>query len=532
MSRFITIIMLVVISVSCGGGGSSDSADDSNPDSTTNPDTTSGDGSTPSISGFEFSLEEGVFWEFGWDTTVSSFAQGSGGSTSSSSGKFRLTLGPAMNVGGVSLYEILYSGNPAGWPESFTIPRWKYVGIDGSKVYGSVDGATLEVVFDAETGTWSGGGFFTEWPSSLIVAEPGSISNDYILDSNILRVGTSSSQSQCETIAGVTICGDESFTHTEYEYFKPGVGPVGYRYLNSFSSSGGGFSSGSSTERNLGLIGSSLAGDNLTHFLEHEPNNLVSNAMPIDLPATIEGQGRLEDDFGGVTPFVINSINEIEPNDSDPDAQVITLPVLIHGTVSANDLGTQTTSSPPGFTAYQTSIEDWYHWQNNPQELRFLLEYDASSGADLDLMIGGLNFFDTYSVSDNVGSGVYQEEAILNSGSQTSATYRVVVDAFSTPNGSVDYTLRVDTHAANGFANDINVADWFQITLNSSQSITISISGGSTVILATSAGDSIIEMGIPSVSGGAASITTSTLTAGDYLIGVSNTSTEYTLQVN
>lgn len=519
-----------MFSVSCGGGGSSGA--NSNPDNTSNTDITSGDNTTPNISGFEFPLEEGDFWEFGWDKTVSSFAQGSGGSTSSSSGKFRLTLGPVINVGGVSLYETLYSGNPAGWPESFTIPRWKYVGIDGSKVYGSVDGATLEVVFDAETGTWSGGGFFTEWPSSLIVAEPGSISNDYIMDSNILRVGTSSSQSQCETIAGVTICGDESFTHTEYEYFKPGVGPVGYRYLNSFSSDGGGFSSGSSTERNLGLIGSSLAGNNLTHTLEHEPNNMVSNAMPIDLPATIEGQGWLEDGFGGVTPFVINSITEIEPNDSDATAQAITLPVLIHGTVKASDLGTQTTSAPPGLAAYLTIIEDWYHWQNNPQQLRFLLEYDASSGADLDLMVGGLNFFDTYSVSDNVGSEIYQEEAILNSGSQTSATYRVVVDAFDTPNGPVDYTLRVDTLADNGFANDINVADWFQITLNSGQSITISISGGPTVILANSAGDSIIDMGIPFVSGGAASITASTLAAGDYLIGVSNVPTEYTLQVN
>ncbi len=526
------MILLVTISVSCGGGGSpSNPADDSSPDNTTPTDNSSDDVLSPAISGFDFSFKEGDFWEFGWDLRVSSFAQGGGGSSSSSGGKFRLTLGSVSNVGGISLYEIIYSGNPAGWPDSFTIPRWKYVGIDGSRVYGSDDGATLEVIFDAETGAWSGGGFFTEWPSSLIVAETGSINNDHIVDDNLLRVGTSSNQSQCETIAGVTICGDESFTHTEYEYFKPGVGPAGYRYYNSFSSSGGGYSSGSTTERNLGLLASSFSGDTLTHVLEHEPNNLVSNAMPVDIPVTIEGQGWLEDDFGGVTAFVINTIQEIEPNDSDFAAQTITLPVLIHGTASASDSGTLTAVSLFGAN-YQSSLEDWYQWQNDPQELRFYLEYDAASGADLDILITETSSIITGGIKDNNSTGEYFEEAISNAVHQTSGTYGIIVDAFSTPNGPVDYTLRVDTRAATGFANDINVADWFQITLNTSQSITIDISGGPTVILANPVGDSIIDKAIPSVSGGAASITTSTLAAGNYLIGVSNSSTEYTLQIN
>ncbi|NNE64376.1 MAG: hypothetical protein HKN34_09855, partial [Gammaproteobacteria bacterium] len=434
MKNLLAVFFLTMFSISCGGGGGGTSEDDSTLDDTTNGDDTT----LPSIAGFDFSLTEGDFWEFGWDGTVSRFAQGSGGSTSKESGRFRLTLGSSSNINGITLNQILVSGNPKwGETQDFT-PRWTHIGLASLKIYGSTDGATAEVIFDAENGAWTGGGFFSEWPSdTLIVADTGGIDNAYITDSEAIMVGRSSNQSQCETIAGIVICGDQSFTSIDREYFKAGVGLLGYRFFNSFSFSGGGFSSGGSDEYDVGLIASSLRGDVVDYVLEIEPNNSISEAMPLTLPVKVHGDSLSEGDtfYGGSTALILNNIVEQEPNNSDAGAQVLTLPVRINGTVSENDPGTLTSSSPPGIITYQTSIEDWFHWQNDPQQLRFLLEYDAGSGADLDLMVGGLTFFDAYSVTDNLSSGVYQEEIILNSLSQTSGTYRVVVDAFDTPNG-------------------------------------------------------------------------------------------------
>lgn len=542
MRRFFMIFALVMVSVSCGGGGgsSTDTSSNNNNNTTTPSPTPTPTPSLPSIDGFDFALKEGDFWEFGWDGTVSRFAQGSGGSTSSESGSFRLTLGAPSNIGGVTLYQILVSGNPKWGDTRDFMPRWSHIGIDSHKIYGSTDGATLEVVFDAETGAWSGGGFFSEWPSdTLIVASQGSIDNAYITDPSAIMVGRSSNQSQCETIAGIVICGDQSFTSIDREYFKAGVGLLGYRFFNSFSFSGGGFSSGGSDEYDVGLVASSLRGDVVDYILEKEPNNSVANAMPLSLPVTLRGDALSEGDtfYGGLTDIVLNTIDEVEPNDSDAGAQTVTLPVMIRGTVSASDSGTLTSVSPPGFNTYQASIEDWFHWQNDPQQLRFFLEYDASSGADLDIMVGGLNFFDSFGVSDNVATGNYQEEVFLNSGSQTSATYRVVVDAFNTPNGPVDYTLRVDTFTTtlsgtSRLANDASVADWFRVSLPSSQSLSINVTGGPIVVLTDATGATPVDVGVPMTVGGNVSIQTAPLAAGDYLIGVSDEGVAYTLEVS
>lgn len=596
MSRLFMILLLVIVSVSCGGGGggttsytiSATAGDNGSaspasasvnqgstttitvtPDTGFQIDTVSGCGGSlagntyttgvitadctvtasfvaipPTIGGFDFALKEGDFWEFGWDGTVSRFSQGSGGSTSNESGTFRLTLGAPSNIGGVTLYQILVSGNPDWGDTRDFSPRWTHIGIDSHKIYGSTDGATLEVVFDAETGAWSGGGFFSEWPSdTLIVAGPGSIDNAYITDPSAIMVGRSSNQSQCETIAGIVICGDQSFTSIDREFFKPGVGLLGYRFFNSFSFSGGGFSSGGSDEYDVGLIASSLRGDVVDYILENEPNNSVANAMPLTLPVTLHGDALNEGDTlnGGWTAIVLNTIDEVERNDSDDSgptgAQVVTLPVMIRGTVSENHLGALTTVSPPGINTYQTSIEDWFHWQNDPQNLRFFLEYDASSGADLDIMVGGLSFFDSYGITNNIVSGVYQEEIFLNSLNQTSGPYRVVVDAFDTPNGPVDYTLRVDTFTTTvggslRLANEAPVADWFRVNLPTSQSLSINVSGGPIVVLTDATAATTLAVGMPATLGGNATIQTAPLAAGDYLIGVSDESVVYNLEVS
>ncbi len=538
--KFLSLVLLtLLLIIGCGGGGSDDDPieiiTDDPADPTNDPDNTTG----PTIEGFDFSLRAGDFWEFGWDGTVSRFAQGSGGSTSRQSGQFRVTLGAARNIDGIPMHEILISGNPMwGDSQDFT-PRWLHVGIADNKIYGSINGTSLEVVFDATTGAWSGGGFFSEFPDdTLIIASQGSISNDYINDSQAIRVGRSSSQSQCETILGITLCGDESFNRTEWEYFKPGLGLLGYRYFHSWSFSGGGFSSGGSDTYDVGLTATSLRGDSLDYSLEVESNNAVVDAMPLSLPANVRGDALSEgeDHYGGSTAIILNSVDEIEANDSDNTAQDVLLPVLIRGTIAATDNGTLTTSNPPGYNSYQTSIEDWYHWQNDPRTLRLLLEYDPASEADLDLMMGGLSFFDAYSVKDNNAENDYTEVINIGSFDQTSGEYRVVVDAYLTPNGPVDYTLRIDTYttALDGtsrFANEVTIADWFQFQIANASSINIEVTGGPSVVIMDASGNTPIAFGIPQAAGGNASITGQLLEAGQYLVGVSNEGVEYGLSV-
>ncbi len=532
MRTLLAILFITMFSVSCGGGGSSEN--DNQTDTTPNNNNTTNDTNTPTFDGFDFNFSEGDFWEFGWNGTVTRWAQGSGSSTSEQGSSFRITLGAASAIDSIMMYGINLSGNPMwGDSQDFT-PRWTHIGIDGNKIYGSTNGTTVEVVFDSESGVWSGGGFFSEFPSdTLIVATQGTITNDYITDSNAIRVGRSSSQDQCEVILGITICGDESFNRTEWEYFKSGLGPLGYQFYHSWSFSGGSFSSGGSDDYDMGLTASSLRGDSVDYTLEIEPNNTVATAMPLSLPASIHGDSLSEGDefYGGSTGVILNSIDEVEPNNSDGGAQNLTIPVLIRGTIDDGDSGTLTTSSPPGFTSYQTSMEDWFNWANDPQTLRFFLEYDAASGADLDLMVGGLNFFDAYSVKDNVGSNDYTEEIILNSGSQTSGTYRVVIDAYQTTSGPVDYTLRVDTYDGSGFANEADIVDWFQIDLATDQDLSIEVTGGPSVVLMDSTGSMLIEIGLPLTTGGNASIQNEPLSAGQYLIGVSDEAVEYSLSV-
>ena len=271
------------------------------------------------------------------------------------------------------------------------------------------------------------------------------------------------------------------------------------------------------------------------YILENEPNNSVANAMPLTLPVTLHGDALNEGDTlnGGWTAIVLNTVDEVEPNDSDTGAQALTLPVMIRGTVSETDSGTLTSVS----STYQASIEDWFHWQNDPQDLRFFLEYDASSGADLDIMVGGLSFFDSYGITNNIVSGVYQEEIFLNSLNQTSGTYRVVVDAFDTPNGPVDYTLRVDTFTttvggSSRLANEAPVADWFRVNLPTSQSLSINVSGGPIVVLTDATSATTLAVGMPATLGGNATIQTAPLAAGNYLIGVSDESVVYNLEVS
>jgi hypothetical protein len=210
------------------------------------------------FSDFNFTLSQGTYWEFYWTYQKTSYAQGSGGSTAVDAGNFRVTLGAPKSIQGVTAYAVSVSGDSTD-PSHDYAPRWAYLAVDNHRILGSVDGVNLKVIRDANTGQWQGGGFFTTFSDqSFIVAANGQIDNEFVQTSAV-TAGRSASQSFCETIGGYYICpNDEAYTLDETEYYKGGIGPLGYYFYLGYSSSGGGFYTSFTYTRHLGLVASSL----------------------------------------------------------------------------------------------------------------------------------------------------------------------------------------------------------------------------------------------------------------------------------
>ncbi len=183
----------------------------------------------PKYPGFDFTLRQGDYWTYGWSYSSLS---GFGSSSSNSSGEFTLSLGAPQDIGGIQAFPVTISGSPPAWAR----PRWTWLAMDDSRILGSVDGASLKTVFDAKTGLWKGGGFFRSLDDATFYAPgPASISNDYITDSSVLGIGSGFSSDTAFYVEGYGYfsTGEPDMSGSTQEYFKAGVGPVGY--YNHFS---------------------------------------------------------------------------------------------------------------------------------------------------------------------------------------------------------------------------------------------------------------------------------------------------------
>lgn len=559
IKRNIGIVVLMALAtmiIACGGGGGGGA--DPPPNDTVINDTVINDpvpddnvvdeGLEPAFAGFDFPLQQGDFWEFSWDASESSYAQGSSGSSAEDRGTFRVTLGSPTVIQGIQAYEIQVTGNSLAdllgdTPLSLS-PRWSHIAVANNQILGSKDGTTMEVIFDAQTGAWTGGGFFLSFPNdTLIIAETGSINNDYISDA-CLSVGRSRDQSQCETIVGITICGDESYSITSKEYFKEGVGPLGYRYRNSFSFSGGGFSSGGTDDTNVGLVASSLRGDTVTYILEVEPNNSIADAMTLTLPVSVRGGSANETGFGGSTSAFLIMAQESEPNDGQNASQIIQVPNLINGVVQEGDAGTTVTLNPPSIPgSYAPRIEDWYMLTLlEESSVTATLDFSASTDADLDLFLlsdGTAHSRELdWSVRDNPNPTVAEFNETVRVSGISPGTYWLAVDAYLTPSGTVPYSLQIDVHRREGFSsivvpNEVRITDWYKVVLDFAQSLTITVTGGPSVVLTDSTGQTTLASAIPIMEGEAATIASEALNPGEYLIGINQAREgDYTLDVS
>lgn len=479
------IILATVLSLTpfiqggCGGGGGGGGGSPPTPseDVTDAPEGTT---DTPLFEGFALSVEEEDFWEFDWDVHTSSVYSG-GGSSETTTGSFRITLGPPTTIDGMTAYPMLLSGENNKAEDGtggYVVPRWSHMAFSGHKICLSDDGTTMKEVFDAMDGTVLGFGFFTALgDDTLFEVGSGTISNDYINESAYV-LSRSEDQSRCEYFGSYgTICGgaDSDYSITEREYYQAGIGPVGYYKYFGFSSGGTFDSYHTSTTVHIGLTACSLRGDTVDYILDTEPNDSPGTAQLIDVPITLKGRVLDDQDpYEHSTYMTVNELSEAEPNHSPRTAQPLSLPVVIQGDTQDTDPSSpQNVSYPPHY--YSTTTEDWYSFSvpaDRSGHVRLELDIEGDSTADLDLLL-----FDN-AASTTLGAGLKDNPASNDPIEEihttlTPATYLVAVDAYLTPSGRVNYTLDIRHQGSPGSARAIE--EWYSFTLTEQTQRTITL---------------------------------------------------------
>ena len=425
-SSLLMAVLLFLLSA-CGGGGGdggstggSGSSDGTGGSGGTPPPSSPPPASGPAFSGFDFTLAAGNFWEYRWDYYKNSWDQSGGGGTATDTGRFWIQLGSPVQIQGISAYPVTLYGKSGNASKSFA-PRWKYLAVNNNQILGSTDGTTLVPIFDAQTGEWPGGGFFSSLPNTLIIAQNGTISpyNNFISGSAIVT-GRSASQSQCQYFPGVgTICGDSSYNYQENEYFRSNQGPVGYYYYNTFSDCGGGWCSGATWRHNVGLTASTRTGQANPLVAGRTASNNVSSAMG----------------FTAVHPVIgtIWSTSLVNSN-------MTTLNVTV-----VDDNG----NTIPN---YQPVVEHWYSFSLvSAAKVTITLSFEGSaSNTDLDMFLlnSAMTTLYGYSVHNNAARSDQHERIIVQS--LPAGTYRIGVDhagpaaVFPASSPAVKYTLELE----------------------------------------------------------------------------------------
>ncbi|HEV8535328.1 MAG TPA: Hsp70 family protein [Candidatus Limnocylindria bacterium] len=202
---------------------------------------------------FRLALKPGSFWEFGWDHVASA----SGVRPTERKGEFRVSLGAPTTIAGKTLYAVSVQ-KLSGSDLSIVPTRWAYLGVDGNRLVGSLDGVTIRVALDAERGAQPGGGFFGELVAAdrLLSLGSESIKNAYV-SGPAVTLRQASQSAQCQNFSGLgLVCPGNRESATRVDYFREGIGPIGYYFFGSVSTSGG----GASTTINIGLLRYDLAG--------------------------------------------------------------------------------------------------------------------------------------------------------------------------------------------------------------------------------------------------------------------------------
>ena len=324
----------------------------------------------PLISGFDFKLDTGTYWNFYWKTEDYSWVQGNDPSTDTFIGDFKVELGESVDIDGVEAFEVSTSGDSTDEDFDFA-PKWTYLAVSGNQFLGSTDGTSLKVIFDGMTGKWTGGGFFTTFPDDTeLTAKSGQISNEYI-ETSAYSTGRSDSQSGTVYIpeTGETIdTGDDDITYNENEYYKGGLGPVGYYYYYSYSSDGGGFYTSFSTKRIVGLVDTTLTADD--GFVPKLPPWVRGSDMPV---SRNKGSAAAAYDIIYLVGGGESRVDAYDP-DTDTWSEKSPMPVLRYETSSAavKDKIYVFGSDSARVDIYDPTLDSWSTAGDIPKEYEYV----------------------------------------------------------------------------------------------------------------------------------------------------------------
>jgi hypothetical protein len=189
----------------------------------------------PKIEGFNFSLNQGSYWQYGWTVKTNSWVAGSNPISTTTTGTGTVTLGTPTTIQGVVAYPITVAG---AFPSGISL-SWKYIAITNSRIMGSNDGSTRVDIFNAWTGANAGGGFFVPYPSTQISgAYRSAMSTTYYSNANTYALGQFSNSGGGTYFPDIgTIYSGDPTSVAKTEFFAPGIGPVGFTYHYSQSGS-------------------------------------------------------------------------------------------------------------------------------------------------------------------------------------------------------------------------------------------------------------------------------------------------------
>ncbi|MEL7449421.1 MAG: kelch repeat-containing protein [Pseudomonadota bacterium] len=288
----ISITLLLCLTACGGGGGGGGDAPqpDAGPAPTTPPATPpSTPPPTTTTTSLGISLEAGAYWEFFGTAERFTFAQPNTNTSTIDVGRFRVTLGNSVMIGGQEAYPLELSGESQDFA-----PRWTHLAVDGSgSLLGSIDGASLSVVYDARTDEWVGGGFFVEFAPDEAVDFFEDVFDGNYNTHDALVAAHSTSSGGCEQIIGMTFCDDESTTFSEREFYLLGVGPIGYSLDTTYSDEGGGFFTSFRRKTRIELIQTSFTPQNGIAFVLPPWESVASLNVPRQNHRAYAADGRI-----------------------------------------------------------------------------------------------------------------------------------------------------------------------------------------------------------------------------------------------
>lgn len=253
----IPILLSLFFLCSCSGDNGEIIPDTPEEDEQNDDAGETGENKAPAFNGFSIDFATGDFWEYYWITERINVSQGSG-SGSTDNGRIRISLGEPQIIAGIEAYTVETTGSNL---ESYVGPRWSFLASQDNVLFGSTDGNTMDTIFNAQNGEWTGGGFFATFDQGAnIQANERTVANEFIT-TNAVAASYQADQNICEVIAGVRICSDNSFRITVDDFFKAGVGPVGYSYSRRTLDQGGGLTTSSEYYFEIGLVATSLPAD-------------------------------------------------------------------------------------------------------------------------------------------------------------------------------------------------------------------------------------------------------------------------------